>query len=141
MNEQDLIDKLRAIQALYHRASTPGERDAAGRAYERVLGRLEQERASEPVEFKFTFADSYKRRLFVALVRKLGLRPYRYHRQRHTTVMVRVPEEVVDRVLWPQYEQLAETLEDFLDEVTNRVIAEGVHGETGEAEVAPQLGG
>jgi hypothetical protein len=40
------------------------------------------------VEFRFSLADQWSRHLLVALLRRYGIKPYRYSRQRRTTVMV-----------------------------------------------------
>lgn len=141
MDERELIAKLQRIQALYRGATTAGERVAAHKAAERVRTRLEQERYLKQVEYKFSMTDSFQRRLFVALVRRHGLQPYRRYRQRHTTVMVRVSPRFVDEVLWPEYTQLSETLYSYLDGVTDRVIAEAVHADQSDAAVAAELPG
>lgn len=141
MNEDELVEKLRRIQSLYVGATTPGERVAAAKAMERVATRLEQQRYVEEIEYKFSLPDVFQRRLFLALVRKHGLRPYRRKRQRYTTVMVRTTPRFVDEVLWPQFERLSETLQAYLSEVTDRVIRDAVHGDASEASVAPELGG
>lgn len=141
MNEQELIEKLKRIQALHLGATTPGEREAAQKAFERVSNRIEQERATTAVEVQFSMADHFQRRLFTALARKHGLRPYRYKRQRHTTVVLRANRQFVDQVLWPEFETLSASLQAYLAEVTERVIAEAVHADQSDAAVAGELGG
>lgn len=119
-----LIGKLRKVEALRHRGATKGERAAAEAAHKALLERLERLReAAPPVEQKFTFADSWSRRLFMALCRHFGLEPYRYKGQRYTTVMLRAPEKFVDEELWPMFLEYSEILRDHLDEVTQQVIA------------------
>ncbi len=84
--------------------------------------------------------DQWSRRLFLALCRRYGLRPYRYRRQRLTTVMVHVPRDFVDQVLWPEFEELNQALTSYLNEVTLRVIREDVYADASEAaEVALAL--
>ncbi len=96
MNEDKLIDKLRRIEALFAGAKTNGERDAADRARQRIQERLKNiQRADPPVEHKFRLNDIWQRQVFVALLRRYGIRPYRYSGQRHTTVMARVPRRFV----------------------------------------------
>jgi len=77
--------------------------------------------------------DLWQRRLFSALCRRYGLEPFRYKRQRYTTVVVRAPRSFVDRTLWPEYMQLREALNRYLDEATERIIREEVFGDTGDA--------
>lgn len=136
MDEAQLLQKLRKIQALYAGARTPGERAAAGAARDRLRARLEDAAAAAedaPVETRFSMPDEWSRRLFVAIVGRHGLRAYRYKRQRHTTVMVRAPKRVVDEVLWPEFLAFEETLHGYLNAVTTRVIAEVFQAEATEA--------
>lgn len=136
IDEQQLIEKLQRIERLHSGATTVGERIAAANALERIRQRLEEARQSDPpVEYQFTMSDMWSRKLFVALLRRYGIRPYRYHRQRHTTVMARVPEQFVEETLWPEFEDLNKTLRSYLDEVTNRILSESVFADSSEAEV------
>ncbi len=137
-NEQELIEKLRRIERLHSGATTSGERAAAVKAFDRIRQRLEETKEVDPpVEYRFSMPDMWSRRLFVALLRRNGIRPYRYYRQRYTTVMAKVPRRFVDETLWPEYEELNETLIAYLDQVTSRVVSEGVHADSSEAEVVP----
>ena len=73
-----LRDKLRKIEALFSGATTPGEKAAAGAAADRIRQQLKDIGGREPdVEYKFSLADPWSRRLFVALCRRYGLRPFR----------------------------------------------------------------
>lgn len=137
--ERQLRERLRKIEALFAGAGTPGERRAAEAALERIKARLrEAEGHARPIEMQFSIADPWSRQLFLALARRYGLRPYRYPRQRRTTVMLRVPEAFMREVLWPEFEALNEALTGYLAEVTARIIREEVHGETAEAEERPE---
>ncbi len=133
--ESRLIEKLRRVEALYSRAAHAGEKAAAAGARDRVRERLESlERAEKPIEYRFTLSDGWSKSLFLALLRRYGIRPYRYSGQRRTTVMARVTRTFVDEVLWPEFSELSATLRDHLESVTNRVIAEAIHGDQTEAE-------
>ena len=140
--ETELRQKLRKIEALFAGAATPGERAAAGAAAERIRERLRQSERAEPVvEMKFSLADLWSRELFLALARRYGLRPYRYLRQKRTTVMLKVPPSFVEDVLWPEFVELNAVLTDYLLEVTRKIIREEVHGGSTEAdEVAEPTG-
>lgn len=132
--EAHLREKLRKIEALFAGAGTMGEKLAAEAALERVRARLaELERSDAPIEMQFSLPDQWGRRLFLALCRRYGLKPYRLYRQRATTVMLRVPRKFVDQVLWPEFEALNAALMQYLDEVTIRVIREEVHRDVSEA--------
>lgn len=144
MDEAALIAKLAKIEALFAGATTDGERNAAAGARERILARLaEAEKTQPPIEYKFTLGDTWSRQVFVALLRRYGLKPYRFRGQRHTTVMVRVAKSFVDDTLWPEFQALSSTLSSYLRDVTQRVVEQVIHGDTSEAsEVAEpkQLG-
>jgi hypothetical protein len=102
----------------------------------RIKKRLgEVDRLEKAIEYRFKLNDDWSKKLFIALLRRYGLKPYRYARQRRTTVMVRVPRSFVNETLWPQYLELSTTLRDYLEDITDRVIAEGVHGDTQDEEV------
>jgi hypothetical protein len=124
-----LIAKLRKIEQLFARPGTDGERQAARHASDRIRARLESiERAEPVVEVRFSMADAWSRSLFVALLRRHGLQPYRYRGQRYTTVMVRVTRSFVDETLWPEYLQLQAALVEHLEAVTRKVIADAFGG-------------
>ncbi|MBX7210003.1 MAG: hypothetical protein K1X78_16920 [Verrucomicrobiaceae bacterium] len=136
MLESDLLDKLRKIERLYAGATTPGEKDAAADAIARIKKRLaETAKTESPVEYKFTLADGWSKKLFIALLRRYSINPYRYSRQRRTTVMARVPRSFVNETLWPEFLELSKVLKSYLDDVTDRVIAEGVSGDATEEDV------
>jgi hypothetical protein len=133
-SEEQIREKLRKISALFEGATTIGERNAAAAAIERVKKALGAVLKSEqPEEFQFTLPDRWQRRLFSALCRRYGLEPYRYNRQRYTTVMVRVPRSFVDKTLWPEYQELRAALDDYLNDATERIIREEVYRDAGEA--------
>ena len=132
--EQQLREKLRKITALYEGAMTAGERQAAAAAMERLQQALKATVKTQPLpETKFSLTDQWQRRLFSALCRRYGIEPYRYKRQRSTTVMVRAPRSFVDRTLWPEYLELSAALRSYLNEATERIIREEIYGDAGDA--------
>ena len=95
-----------------------------------------------PIPYQFTCRDLWSRKVFLALLRRYALNPYRSRGQRYTTVMVKVPKRFVDEMLWPEFERLNQSLHAYLHEVTDRVVAEVLHADSSDAaEVAeaPQL--
>ena len=133
--EQSLREKLRKIEALFAGAATEGEKVAAGAAAERIRDRLGQAADKEKeIEVKFSISDVWSRKLFVALCRRYGLRPFRYRRMHRQTIIIRAPKSFVEQVLWPEFEELSAALTAYLSEITERVIREEVHGETGDAD-------
>jgi hypothetical protein len=136
MDEARLIDKLRLIEALFSGATAEGEKVAAERARDRILERLKLwEKEDPPVEYRFSMADMWSRKVFVALLRRYGIRPYRYSGQRYTTVMAKVSRRFVDETLWPEFQEFSETLNSYLSDVTDRVVQQVIHQDSSEAEV------
>ena len=139
-DQTKIIETLQYIEALYAGATTEGERDAAANARERMRARLDRfEETDPPVEYKFTLPDVWSRKLFVALLRRYGLTPFRYHRQRYTTVMAMVSRDFVDETLWPEFEKLDKTLRAYLTDVTDRIISEGIYSDSSEPEIRQRM--
>jgi hypothetical protein len=135
MSEQALREKLRKIEALFARALTQGERIAAGAASDRIRARLGRAaRREAEIEMKFSISDPWSRQLFMALCRRYGLRPFRYRRMHQQSIMIKAPESFIDQILWPEFEELEAALTTYLSEITDRIIREEVHGQTGDAE-------
>jgi hypothetical protein len=133
---RQLIDTLLKVEALHAGATTPGERDAAGAAIERIKKKLEQfVEADPPKEMKCSFSNHWSKQLFCALAKRYDLQPFRYYRQHHTTVMVRVPERFLDEVLWPEFVALDDVLEKYLDDMTAKIISEAIFKGSTEEEV------
>ena len=130
-----LIDKLRKLEALFSRTNFEGERTAASVAIDKIRERLRSiEVTDPPKEYKFTMNDMWSRKLFVAILRRYGLTPYRYSKQRYTTVMVRVSPKFVDETLWPEFIELSKVLDEYLTEITDKLIAESIFADTSDAE-------
>ena len=144
MTEQQLRERLRKISALFDGAITVGEREAAAAALRRVkqsLDTLNPASASrsggfaEPlIEMQFSLADRWQRLLLSALCRRYGLTPYRYRRQRYTTLMVRVKRSFLDRILWPEYVELRDALDEYLAAATDLIIREEIFNDAREAQ-------
>lgn len=156
MTEQQLRERLRKIAALFEGAMTAGERAAAAAALQRVKQSLDTLHPppapgfsafsgfsggytyTEPlVEMQFSLADRWQRRLLTALCRRYGLAPFRYRRQRHTTLMLRVQRSFLDRILWPEYIELRDALDEYLAAATDRIIREEVFNDAREAPEQP----
>jgi hypothetical protein len=138
--EQILREKLRKIEALFAGAATVGEKAAAGAAAERIRERLGRTSDSEKLEeIRFSIPDTWSRQLFIALCRRYGLRPFRYRRMHRQTIVIEAPKSFVEQILWPEFQELSAALVAYLSEITERLIREEVHGETGEAEEIDEL--
>jgi hypothetical protein len=136
--EDRLVSKLRKIEALFARPSTHGEKVAAENALERIRERLRLLEKAEPaIEFRFTFHDSWSKSLFIALLRRYGISPFRYRGQRHTTVMAKVTRTFVDETLWPEFQELNATLRTHLQSVTERIVHQAIHRDATDVEERP----
>ena len=108
---------------------------AAQRARQRIQARLKQLASEEPpTEFRFSLSDQWSRHLFVALLRRYEISPYRYRGQRRTTVMARLSRSFVNDTLWPEFLELQLTLSAYFDALTDRVIEQALEVKAGEAE-------
>ena len=133
--EHILREKLHKIEALFAGAATAGEKAAAGAAAERIRKRLGQAAEKEQaVELRFSIPDVWSRQLFIALCRRYGLRPFRHRRMHRQTIMIKGPKSFIEQVLLAEFQELNAALITYLSEITEKVIREEVHGETGEAE-------
>jgi hypothetical protein len=47
---------------------------------------------------------------------------------------IKVPESFVNDTLWPEYQQIASTLRSYIDQITDRIVAEVIHADSSDAE-------
>lgn len=134
-NEEELRLKIRKIEALFGGTDFIGERDAAEAALKRIKEKLAQTvKTTSVLEYKSKFDNPWSQKLFIALCRRYELRPYRYARQRRTTVMVRVPKDFIEKILWPEYQALNKVLREYINQMTEKIITEEIHRDTTEAQ-------
>jgi small-conductance mechanosensitive channel len=137
--EEELVEKLRRIEALFAQSGSVGERVGSDQPLERFQsGGPSATGSFNQAELRFTLEDQWSRHLFVALMRRYGIRPYRYRGQRHTTVMARLNRSFVNDILWPEFLELQSTLAAYFDALTDRVIDQALEVRAGEAEVQEQ---
>ncbi len=114
MDEAAIWSKLRKIEALRVGTISDGEREAAGVAAERLRVRLASQRTEWlDIVMSYSLHDPWKRKLFVALCRRYGVKPYRELGQR-STVLVLTPRKFHNKTLRPKYLALAEEFEKHL---------------------------
>lgn len=118
-----------------------GERGAAEAALKRIKETLDNTQKTTPaLEYTLKFNNHWSQKLFIALCRRYELSPYRYARQRRTTVMVKTPKDFMNNVLWPEHKELDKVLREYINQMTEKIIMEEIHRDTTEAhEVAVQL--
>lgn len=125
-SDGDIRERLAKLEALFARGATAGERAAAGAALERLQARLDlaAPATEEPeIELQYSLPDVWSVRLFVALCRKHRVQPYRYPRQRRTTVMVRVQKAAFERTIAAEFQELHRELTNYFGEMVNHLIA------------------
>ena len=129
-DDEQLREKLAKVEALFRQTGSPGERAAAGAAAERLRGRLgsADSDGGPETELQFSLPDLWSVRLFVAVCRKHGLRPFRYARQRRTTVMAQAREGSFDRVVWDEFSRLQTELQFYFEDVTDHLITRAILG-------------
>ncbi len=138
--DPSLAEKLHQFEAFIAGVSDPREKAAAETLLAAVRQRLrDTEKSEPPEEFRFSMTDPWSGRLFVALLRRYGIVPYRYRGQRHTTVMARLTRRFVNETLWPEFLELSRILSAHLELVAQRVIKEAVWNDSSEAEIRPAL--
>ncbi len=149
-DEQQIRDKLTKIKALFAGATTPGERVAAQAAIERLQQRIDgvppgktqsTPDADPPVEFRFSLRNTWSLRLFLALCRSKGFKPYRYPRMRRTSVCIRIGKRAVSTDLWPEYIEMNAVLTEYLGELADHIIADCINPDRSDAEVVAGLPG
>lgn len=132
--EGTLIEKLRKLEALHAGTKVDGEREAARRAAERIRERLAEMRSREKDELlRYRIEDRWHRKLFVALCRRYGLKPYREPGRRYSTILVRMPATFRKETFNPQFLALSKEITAELDELTDRVIREAIDEDVSDA--------
>ncbi len=140
--DKKLVEKLKRIEALFAGATIEGERVAAENAIGRIKKRLKEYQLTDPpVEYKFSLNNTWSRKLFVALLRRYDIKPYRRYRQRHTTVMAKVSKGFVDDTLWPEFVELDNALLEHLNKITTQIISEAIFENSNEAEEVKEISG
>src|SRR5258706_16335485 len=135
--ENQLRERLKKVEALYFGATTAGERGAAEATAERLKAKLDEVSRRDPhIEMEFSLPDQWSVRLFIALCRRYGVRPFRYPRQRSTTIMVRAPRHFFHTVVWRQFSEVHTELWLYFEQTTERLIREAIHPDTTDPETA-----
>ena len=125
--DKDVQDKLAKLEALFARGATAGERAAAGAARDRLQARIplaEDGKGEAETELQYSLPDVWSVRIFVALCRKHDIKPYRYPRQRRTTVMVRVHQPTFESTVGEEFRALHRELTAYFGDIVEHLIAD-----------------
>lgn len=135
---EHILDRIKKIEALIAGASTLGEKNAAQLAKDRILDKYpELERLQNAKEFQLSTTSLWNKKLLLAICHKYGVKPYRYRRQKHTTVMVRINADFLDNVVWKEYLDYSIILSSLLEDITDDLIGK-IHKHEDEVEVEMQ---
>ena len=116
---QDILERIKKVEALISWAKSEWEKQAAMFAKERILKKYpEIENTQNKKEYKIYTQDSWHKKLFSAICRKYWIKPYRYYRQKYTTVNININEDFLNEVLWKEYLEYSEILEKLVWDVT-----------------------
>ncbi len=143
-DETQIREKLAKIKALFAGATTSGERQAAQAAIDRLQQRINGLPVPEvvvdpPLEFRFSLTNPWSLRLFLALCRSKGYRPYRHPRMRRTSVCVMIGKRTVNSDLWPEYLEMNKVLTEYLGELADHIISDCINPDRSDAEVVAGL--
>ncbi len=121
---EHLLERIKKIEALIIGASTEGEKDAARTARERILKKYPELKIHKnPEEYRLSTSSQWNKKLLIAICRKYGVKPYRYHRQKHTTVMIKINQAFLTKVLWKEYEKHSMLLNELVEGITDELIS------------------
>lgn len=138
---EDIRAKLEKLEALFAQGATQGERAAAGAALDRLAARLDDGPGEEEVELQYSLPDLWAVRVFVALCRKHGVRPYRYPRQRRTTIVVRARQAEFERTVLAEFHKLHSELAAYFHDTVDHLIADAMKSDGDDRNIErPQIG-
>lgn len=125
MTELETIEALGKIERNFASpVGGAGDNHAAGESIKSKLREAEARESS--VELRFSLTDPMTVKLFLAVCRRYGLRPYQKPGQHRTTVMLRIPPSFSQEILVPEFQQLAEALGLYFRDSVERLIENSV---------------
>ncbi len=134
-DEAAFLAKMKELEAMFVGATAQLERATASLARDRIRRTLREQAVRDgEIEYRFTLSNTWSMKLFIALVRRYGMRPYRHPGQRRTTLMVKGPKRFLDETLWPHFVELDRELRKHLDEAADRMITTAMETGTMEAD-------
>lgn len=125
MTELETIEALGKIERNFAApAGNVGDNHTAGESIRDMLRDAEARERS--VEMRFTISDPMTMKLFLAVCRRYGLKPYQRPGQHRTTVMLMVPPSFSQKILVPEFQKLSEALGLYFRDITERLIESSV---------------
>jgi len=125
-----MSDKLDKLFALFERAGSEGERQAAEQAILRLIATHSKTAVRE---YTFTFPDYGSSRLYRTVCKKYGVEAYRYKGQRYTTVNIKTTGDVED-IVNREFNDLFNQWQKLTDEILSELIERYEIGEAAQLE-------
>lgn len=122
---EEIRAKLEKLEELFARGATPGERAAAGAARDRLAKKLKISQEDE-IELQYSLPDGWAVRIFVALCRKRGVKPFLYPQRRRTKVIVRVQPDVFDMTVGAEFRTSHAELVAYFKDTVDHLIADAM---------------
>lgn len=135
MDLTGLIERIKRIEAIYEQSHFSGEKEAAAAMLKKMKEKVDEDRNSQISEFKFTFSNHWSRKLFCSLLRRYDIKPYRYSGQRYTTVMAKTSQRIIEKIIWPEFQEIDSELWKYFDNIADSIISKSVYKESKDAEV------
>ena len=133
IDESQLKEKLRKLEALFISTNFKGEKDVASDAIQRIKEKLnEYQQHEKSIEIRFSIPERWSRQLFTALCRRYSIEPYRYYRQKRSSLMVKAPESFINRILYPEFKAINQELILHLNEITEQIIKSEIYEDISE---------
>ncbi len=119
--EQDLI---KAFQRVEMRRAGISLSDAhEEQARQHIIAQWKGSRHAPDVqEFHCPMKNEWEQLLFHGLLKRYGIRPYRYRKQRNSTIMIRVSKRFLHECLWPMFNELSLDLQQRFNAIVKTLL-------------------
>jgi hypothetical protein len=136
-HEQDLIESLCRIECKYAGLLT-ADLAQSEQARARIRARCQESRtATDVAEFRFTLPDPWSRLLFHALLKRYGLKGYRYQGQRQSSCMLLASKRLIDELLSPLFDEMCQRLNACFLELTQKTLPAAISPAPYQIDVLP----
>jgi hypothetical protein len=119
--EQVLVDSFHSIE-LKHSGLTEGGA-ANEQPADRIRARVQEAATATDIqEMQCSTKYDWDALVLHALLKRYGIKPYRYRKQRRSTILVRVSRKVMHEVVWPIYCDVTAALAARFTTVTTSLL-------------------
>ena len=136
---QNILERIKKVEALIAWATSKWEKNAAEATKKRILEKYPQiEILKDITEIKITSLEKSDKKLLKAISRKYWLEPYRYYRQKYSTLIINCNVWFFDEILWPEYIRNRDILDNLVDDITWDIISK-IHKEEEDTVIRGEL--